>query len=70
MGEGKKMGASFRVRFYQTFLPQLTFVLSFSPQYHSAHPSPTLGPIDNLADHIATGASFATNGVSLPLYHP
>ena len=28
------------------------------------------GPIDNLVDHIATGASFATNGVSLPLYHP
>ena len=38
--------------------------------FDAAYKATGKGPIDALIDHIKTGASFATNGVSLPLYHP
>ena len=38
--------------------------------FDAAYKATGKGPIDALVDHIQTGSSFATNGVSLPLYHP
>ena len=36
------------------------------------HSATGKGPIDNLVDHIAnpTAVTFATNGVSVPVWHP
>jgi len=37
--------------------------------FEAQHRATGAGPIENLVEHIKTGASFATNGVSLPLLH-
>jgi len=37
--------------------------------FEAQHRATGAGPIENLVDHIKNGATFATNGVSLPLLH-
>ena len=64
-GDAAKL-AEYKVKEVKNGRLAMVALVGFVAQYKATGK----GPVDNLVDHIATGASFATNGVSLPLYHP